>query len=319
MNYRKTLIFAAIVVVLGTATMWIARDRSNTVSPVLASGPTVVFTVAPASEPATAPSVTQTAPTPPAEPKPAPMVQVDAAGHVDYVARTGDTVSQLAIALLGSDSKEHRDAVIAANPSLQPNNDLVLAGVIYSVALSAARETPAAAKAGNVASKEDSSTASNDKPVVADGPRLKYVAQAGDTVGVLAANLLGGDSKTNRDAIIAGNISLQEDPDHLVAGKTYTIVAANGLAANPDAPRIASPTTQPDADDTLKFGVGRKLRYTAQPGDSVSKLALVLLGSDTPANRDLIMKSNFGLKTDPDHLVAGQTYWITAPTADASR
>ena len=26
----------------------------------------------------------------------------------------------------------------------------------------------------------------------------------------------------------------------------------------------------------------------------------------------------FALKKDPDHLVAGQTYWINAPTADAT-
>lgn len=58
------------------------------------------------------------------------------------------------------------------------------------------------------------------------------------------------------------------------------------------------------------------LRYTAKPGDTVSKLAVALLGSDTPANLELILRSNFNLKQDPDHLVAGQTYWINAPTAD---
>jgi hypothetical protein len=49
----------------------------------------------------------------------------------------------------------------------------------------------------------------------------------------------------------------------------------------------------------------------------VSKLATVLLGSDTPANRDLIVSSNFSLKQDPDRLVAGVTYWIPAPVRDA--
>ena len=55
------------------------------------------------------------------------------------------------------------------------------------------------------------------------------------------------------------------------------------------------------------------------PNDTVSKLAVVLLGSDTPENRDLIIKSNPSLRQNPDHLVAGQTYWIDAPTADAGR
>ena len=62
------------------------------------------------------------------------------------------------------------------------------------------------------------------------------------------------------------------------------------------------------------MGVGRVLRYTAQAGDTVSKLATVLLGSDTKANRQAIIDNNRSLKQDPDHLVAGQTYWISAPT-----
>lgn len=320
MKFRLTLIFAGFVLVLAAVTMWIARDRSTNLSPALASGPTIVVRAEPAVEPTTAPSVTET---PPAPHKSAPMVQVDADGSIKYVARPGDTVSQLAIALLGSDSKERREAVIAANPSLQPNADLVLTGTTYSIVLPSRQEAAADAASARKDSADApaaSKATTTDKPATsADGPRLKYVAQEGDTVGVLAANLLGGDTKANRDSIIAGNIRLQNDPDHLVAGQTYTIVATNGLAANPNAPSVKAPTTQPDADEALKVGAGRKLRYTAQPGDSVSKLAVVLLGSDTPANRELIMKSNFGLKTDPDHLVAGQTYWITAPTADVSR
>jgi len=49
------------------------------------------------------------------------------------------------------------------------------------------------------------------------------------------------------------------------------------------------------------------------------RLATVLLGTDSPANRELIIKNNPVLKKDPDHLVAGQTYWIAAPVADAMK
>jgi nucleoid-associated protein YgaU len=146
---------------------------------------------------------------------------------------------------------------------------------------------------------------------------LKYTAQEGDTVSGLASDLLGRDTKANQDGITAGNASLRQDPDRLVAGRSYTIVARNGLAAAAPTTRPANaPTTQPDADDLARIGAGRVLRYTAQPGDTVSKLAVALLGNDTPENRELILRSNFSLKQDPDHLVAGQTYWINAPTAD---
>ena len=153
----------------------------------------------------------------------------------------------------------------------------------------------------------------------ANGPMLKYTARPGDTVHVLAAQLLGADTKANCDLIIAANPSLQSDPDHLVAGQSYTIVAANGLAASTDGPRAAAlPKADRDADDAAQLSVGRTLRYTAQPGDTVTKLAIALLGSDTPANRNLILEANPSLKRDPDHLVAGKTYWISAPTADAA-
>ena len=107
--------------------------------------------------------------------------------------------------------------------------------------------------------------------------------------------------------------------DHLVAGQATRIPVPNGLAANPAPRQSAVPATQPEADDAARAGVGRSVRYTALPDDSVSKLALILLGSDTPANRQLIIKSNPELKQDPDHVVAGQTYWIGSPSATSTR
>jgi hypothetical protein len=105
----------------------------------------------------------------------------------------------------------------------------------------------------------------------------------------------------------------------MVAGKSYTIAARNGLAADPAARQPASATNPRDADDIVRNGTGRSLRYTARAGDTVSSLAAALLGSDTVANRASIIKNNPTLKQDPDHLEAGKTYWITAPTADSAR
>ncbi|MDB5304873.1 MAG: hypothetical protein JWM97_2422 [Phycisphaerales bacterium] len=336
MKSRLTLIFAALVVLLA-AMVWMVRDRfTGAVVPSMAAGRTVVIRVKPIAEqtttPTTAPVASAAAPA--SEGKSSPMVHVDASGAVIYVARAGDTVSQLAVALLGSDSRKHRDAVIAANTSLQSDPDRVLTGQTYSVPSSSvagdelnADQRPDAASTAPVAAagaKEDapaikptSADKANDRAAAtARGPKLQYTAQRGDTVSGLAAGLLGGDTKANREGIIAGNASLQQDPDHLIAGQNYTIVARNGLAADPDAPKAKAPTTQPDADEAARLGVGRTLRYTALAGDTVSKLAVVLLGSDTPANRDLIVKSNFTLKQDPDHVIAGRTYWIAAPTAN---
>jgi hypothetical protein len=332
MKSRPTLIFATLVVLLG-GMLWIRHNHpAATAAPGTTGAPTVAMGIVTDAPQTTVPASVPVVPTPAAQAKSAPLVHVQASGEVQYIAREGDTVSQLAIALLGSDSKENRDAVIAANPSLQANPDRVLEGYTYSIApssLSAADDNDEQADVASETSNGRQSpnpvaiqvdAASNVKPdkdsaATAIGPKLKYTAQSGDTVGGLASNLLGGDTQENRQAIVAGNASLQKDPDHLVAGKTYTIDASKGLAADPRASQAKAATSQPDADDLAILSMGRTVRYTALPGDTVSKLAVALLGSDTPANRDLIVKTNASLKLDPDHLVAGRTYWIAVPTA----
>jgi pilus assembly protein FimV len=274
--------------------------------------------------------------------KSAPLVSIASSGAATYVARDGDTVSQLAIALLGSDTRPHRDAVVAANLSLQSNPDRVLTGQAYSIGASPAAaeandvddqqldgrptaataitaSAPAAPAAAAPAAAAAGAPEQPSAPMPATaanvGPKLTYTAQPGDTVRALASAFLGGDTKLNRDAIIDRNASLQEDPDRMVTGKRYTIPAPDGLSANPAAPRAKAPTTQPDADEVARLWAGRSLRYTAVSGDTVAALAATLLGSDTPANRDLIIQTNPSLKLDPNHLRAGQTYWIPAPIA----
>jgi hypothetical protein len=336
---RLSLIFTALVLILGCM-VWVVRDRGATgdvaivpmppmqvqvlpPAPLQSSSlpPVVSSTLPPAAMAAVAPAVpTEVTVTPaiPAEVTPevksAPLVHVTTDGNVAYTARDGDTVSNLAVALRGSDSKANRDAVIAADNSLQANPNRVLTGQTYSVepaapvapVAQAAADAPAATADATVDAKPDSQRS------------MKYTAQAGDSVAVLASSLLGGDTKANREAVIGDNASLQTDPDHLVAGKTYNITTTSGLAADPNARQKSVPTTQRDADEAARMSVGRVLRYTAQPGDTVSKLATVLLGSDTQANRDAIIQNNRSLKQDPDHLVAGQTYWISAPTATSA-
>jgi hypothetical protein len=303
-----SLIFSALVVIL-VSMVWVVRDRGNSgdvaIVPAIAPPPIEVLVQ---SVPAPAPTQVSVTPPIPAEVSPpaksAPLVHVATDGNVNYTARGGDTVSELATALTGSDSKANRDAVIASNSSLQTNPDRVLDGKTYSL-------QPIAIQSANAPVAAAGEVAADAKP---DSQRnLKYTAQPGDNVAVLAASLLGGDTKTNRDAVISGNASLQRDPDHLVAGKTYNITTTSGLAAAPSAPTLA-PTSQADADDAARMSAGRVLQYTAQAGDTVSKLATVLLGADTEANRQAIIANNHSLQLDPDHLEAGKTYWISAPT-----
>lgn len=316
MKSRLSIIVGALLVMF--ATFWAMRHHGSAPAPEMAA--VIAATPIPAvgiQAPALA------APVPPlsaansddSKTPSAMLVKVGTDGALNYTAHAGDTVSQLATALMGSDSKSNRDAVIAANPSLAVNPDRVLAGQTYCISATPHRpaEAPQAADDERPSIPPVAKTDATNSPVAGAQRELKYTAQHGDTVSSLAANLLGGDTKDNRKTITDSNASLQDDPNRLVAGTTYTIVTTGGLTA---APTAALPTTRADDDDAAgKNRVGRELRYTAQPGDTLSKLATVLLGADTKANRDLIEETNPSLKQDPDRLVAGQTYWIAAPTA----
>jgi hypothetical protein len=169
---------------------------------------------------------------------------------------------------------------------------------------------------------EMSSAAAPEADARPSGTEFEYTAGRGDTVTRLAEAFLGGGTKAHRNAIINANPSLGVDPDHLLVGEVYRIVAPNGLSAVVPGVAVKSlPTSmfQPDADDVLVDGAGRNLRYTARAGDTVTNLARALLGSDKKANRDAILNSNPSLKAHPDRIIAGQTYWIPAPVAPGSR
>jgi hypothetical protein len=194
--------------------------------------------------------------------------------------------------------------------------------------------------------------------VAADGS-IKHIARPGDTVSGLAEDILGRDTPANRTAIVNANSSLKADPDKLLAGKAYRIPSPEQVAGSkadtvvipPAVPVIVAAPTQsttpvesvpaekapaekapaenaaaakpssaePDADQIVADAAPRMLRYTAREGDTVTTLATQLLGSDTQEARDAIIKNNPSLKRNPDHLVAGQTYWIPSPaTATAA-
>jgi hypothetical protein len=344
MKSRFSVVVLAFLVVIGVLMWTIVRDRRTAVALAasVASGdqspktltiqvqtlPPPPAPAAPSPRPEVAqqpPVIAPPAPAPvmPQQPPvaPGPTIDVDGvtpAGSVvksKYTAQLGDTVSNLAAALPGGNQKVNRDAVINANPSLQQNPDRVIAGKTYQMPAQASAPAP-------VAPAPAPESAVTHPPIAEAEPseavhELKYIARAGDSVSTLAAALLGSDTKENRDAIIGANAPLQADADRVIAGQTYRIPvrASQPLASAPageiqTAPR---PTTQPDADHLVLAGSARELRYTAQPGDTVSTLATALLGSDTKENRDAIIDNNKSLKQDPDHVVAGKAYWIPAP------
>jgi LysM repeat protein len=123
----------------------------------------------------------------------------------------------------------------------------------------------------------------------------EYKAKAGDTLSRIASQLPGGNTKTNRDAVVAMNPTLQKDPNHVVSGRTYLLpadVSAAPIAPKPlavaeaTAPKVVTPVVadktkeakvietkaDPKADNASRI-------YVVKPGDTLSKIASAELGS----------------------------------------
>ena len=240
-----------------------------------------------------------------------------------HVARAGETVSGIAADIPGNQGRAYQAAIIDANPSLKADPDRLVAGRSYVIPASSEviAVDPANASATTAEPGPTTRATPEIKPLAAKkqpATELRYTARAGDTLIAMAEAFLGSGSKVNQDAIVAANVSLDADPNQVVAGRTYRIPAPDGLSASATSSSdnaAVRPTVQPDADELVAGSSQRSLRYTARSGDTVTTLAIKLLGSDTVEARDAIINHNPALKADPDRVIAGQTYSIPAPAA----
>jgi hypothetical protein len=144
-----------------------------------------------------------------------------------YVAASGDTVSNMAAAFLGSDGKTQKDVIINANTSLRADPDRVVAGKAYRIpapdGLSASTSGSSSAK---TAATRPVAQPDADDLVLAGSPRvLRYTARAGDTLTSMTIALLGLDTPEARNEILVYNPGLRDDPDRVINGHSYWIPA----------------------------------------------------------------------------------------------
>ncbi|MBV8781176.1 MAG: LysM peptidoglycan-binding domain-containing protein [Phycisphaerae bacterium] len=107
------------------------------------------------------------------------------------------------------------------------------------------------------------------------------------------------------------------------------VVATDTPAAGNDAPAAVQDDLTKIARDNgqelvsadggkVKPAPSSKSTYTAQAGDSVSKIVSKCLGSASKANIDAFLKANPSMGGDPTKLLAGKTYNIPGAAADDS-
>jgi nucleoid-associated protein YgaU len=147
-------------------------------------------------------------------------------------------------------------------------------------------------------------------PPVPMSPLREYKAQAGDSLSKIASRFLGGNTKTNRDAIVRANASLQQNPDKIVEGRTYllpvgTAPAPAGAPATPVAVAPPAPApveaSAPAAQQAEAAAQGAFSWYTVKENDNLWRIAADQLGTGTAAKqiKDLngdVLKGNDNLQ-----------------------
>jgi nucleoid-associated protein YgaU len=149
-----------------------------------------------------------------------------------------------------------------------------------------------------------SNTSSNQSKavIVSTTAGKQYKAEEGDSVSSMARKFLGANTKANRDAIVAANPSLQQNPDRIISGRTYLIPnAVDGATAQQapaPAPAVAEKTTQTaPADSSSNTGAGDNV-YVVKAGDNLSKIAVMQCGNGAAVtaikdlNKDLLKDSD---------------------------
>jgi nucleoid-associated protein YgaU len=129
------------------------------------------------------------------------------------------------------------------------------------------------------------------RPIVAAGPG-NYEAVPGDSLSRIALKTLGANTRANREAIIAVNPALKDDPDRIIVGKSYVIPHSGAPA---QAPISVSTTVNKPAGPS-----GTGTVYTVKPGDSLWSIAVNQVG--TASAVEAIKSLNQDVLADADRL-----------------
>ena len=136
-------------------------------------------------------------------PKPPAGSATPVAGK-QYKAEAGDSVSKMATKFFGANTKANRDAIVAANPSLQQNANMVVVGRTYVIPVAGGSATPQAAAPAPAPAPVA------EKP--ASAPEYFYTVKPNDSLSKIAIEQMGSASALaairdlNKDLLKGGDL-----------------------------------------------------------------------------------------------------------------
>jgi nucleoid-associated protein YgaU len=129
-----------------------------------------------------------------------------------------------------------------------------------------------------------------------------------------AVELIGADTGANPPHSQGNDGTAGKSIADIAAMHGETLIGPDGQPLRARVPLVAK--NNPDNVVVApKPATGGMVQYTVVEGDSLSKMASKLMGGNTKANRDAIMKANPSLAGDPNKVIIGQTYNIPVPAA----
>jgi nucleoid-associated protein YgaU len=143
------------------------------------------------------------------------------------------------------------------------------------------------------------------------------VGGAGRAIGLVGADGNGNGMTPIRTQSPDGTAGRSLADVAAAAGET--LLGADGQPIRATRPLQAHPVpkqqqqtqqTQNAASGKPRPAAAGAKQYTAEPGDSLSKIASRQMGANTKANRDAIVRANPSLADDPSKIMVGVTYTI---------
>ena len=172
---------------------------------------------------------------------------------------------------------------VDSNSSPTPRQiDSKASGSIAKVAQNYGEEiVPADGKQRSSQNAGNANATSNGAQLAAGG--TQYKAEPGDNLAKIANKTLHNSSKATINAIIAANPSLQQNPNLIIAGRTYVIPGATSSSSTSSA-SSQSPTpsisTQSQPQQIVQnSSADAAYVYTVKPGDSLTRIAVTQLGN----------------------------------------